>query len=152
MVDAAHHQAVLAAFAEVESGVCGERVDALTDAQLVEWKPLNVEDGEQEKHGPILHWAAKQPWQRRRRRRRRQRRRRGRRRRRRRRRSTGRRGRGLCGDAAPGAIAAEALELVAVESAVPRRARPGAAKFVARGRGGHRVVVAHDGRGGEARE
>ena len=32
MVDAAHHQAVLAAFAEVQSGVCGECVDALTSS------------------------------------------------------------------------------------------------------------------------
>ena len=29
--------ALRAAFVEVESGVCGECVDALTDAQLVEW-------------------------------------------------------------------------------------------------------------------
>ena len=35
--------ALRAAFVEVKSGVCGECVDALTDAQLVEWANLNIE-------------------------------------------------------------------------------------------------------------
>ena len=51
MVDAAHHQAVIAAFAEVESGVCGECVDALTEAQLVHWRMLTIE-GEEKERGP----------------------------------------------------------------------------------------------------